>query len=171
MSGIIALFVGKKRKKFEIHRDLLIAKSTYFQAALAADWEESRTKEVYWDDEDLETVSVFVDWLYRLLDTSQLRCKSLLFCYELAHKRDITGFKNDVMDAFRRRRADRKTRCHATMVRLSNDRGLSDTPIHDCILRSVVKSLMNSPKGHLEEEERIKRLACTLGSLESCQLS
>jgi len=73
VSGIIALFDGKKRKKFEIHKDLLIAKSTYFQAALAADWEESRTKEVYWDDEDVETVSVFVDWLYgRLLDTSQL---------------------------------------------------------------------------------------------------
>lgn len=30
-SGIVAPFVGKKRKKFEIHKDLLLTESTYFK--------------------------------------------------------------------------------------------------------------------------------------------
>ncbi|KAK5099006.1 hypothetical protein LTR70_000872 [Exophiala xenobiotica] len=158
-SEIVALFVGKKRKKFEIRKDLLIAKSTYFQAALAADWEEGKSNEVYWDDEDVEAVSVFVDWLYgRDVAVLGLTASSLLFCYDLAHKRGIVSFKNDVMNAFRKWHADGNFGCNPILIQHSNGRGLSDTPLHDCILRSVVEGMVKRPNEFLEREDLATRL-------------
>jgi len=169
-SGIVALFVGKKRKKFDIHKDLLIAKSTYFQAALAADWEEGKSNEVYWDDEDVDAVSVFVDWLYgRDVAVLGLTAESLLFCYDLAHKRGIVSFKNDVMNAFRKRFADLRKACNPTLVQLINERGLSDTPMHECILRSVVVSMVKQPNQFLEREELYTQLDRTLEKSDSSQ--
>lgn len=169
-SGIIALFVRKKRKKFEIHKDLLVAKSKYFKAALAADWEEGKSNEVYWDDEDVEAVSVFVDWLYgRDVCLLGLTPESLILCYELAHKRDIMTFKNDVVDAFRKRFADSHSACYPGMVQYSNKRGLSDTPLHTCILRSVTRSMLKKSKHFLEREDLVKQLDCILEDRDSCR--
>lgn len=88
----------------------------------------------------------------------KLRSSSLLLCYELTHKRGIMSFKNDVMDVFRKSFADNKMGCDPTQVQLSNERGLSDTSMHDCILRSVVICMLDKPKDFLEREDLITSL-------------
>lgn len=95
----------------------------------------------------------------------KLRSSSLLLCYELAHKRGIMSFKNDVMDAFRKSFADNNMGCNPTQVQLSNERGLSDTLMHDCILRSVVICILDKTQGFLEKRRSDHELEPDIGTV------
>lgn len=61
------IYVGPTRKLFEVHKDLLIAKSGYFKKMLSNEnWEETKSGEVYWTDKDEtpEVMEVMINWFY-----------------------------------------------------------------------------------------------------------
>lgn len=149
-SGILTLYVGKKRKKFEIHKDLLRDKSKYFEAVLAKDspWYEAKTNEVYWDDEgegiSIESVDIWIDWLYGKNLVGQKR-DTLLRCYKLADKRMMLSFKNDVVDAIRQCYSKGGFSCSAETIVFSRGLGLQQTALYECLLQSMVRSILKHP--------------------------
>ena len=59
------IYAGPKRKKFTIHKDLLISQSGFFKAALCGGFKERETGEVYLPENDPAGLEVLVHKLYR----------------------------------------------------------------------------------------------------------
>lgn len=59
------IYAGPKRKKFTIHKDLLVAQSDFFKAALCGAFREGETGEVYLPENDPLGLEVLVHKLYR----------------------------------------------------------------------------------------------------------
>ena len=60
----ITLFVGTSQKAFYVHVDLLCDASSFFKAALTGDFKESSDKTMQFPEDDENTFSLFIDWLY-----------------------------------------------------------------------------------------------------------
>ena len=63
-SDMVDIFVGPKRKKFHLHRELLCDRSDYFNAAFQGSFAESTSNELFLPDDDDEAFEFFVNWLY-----------------------------------------------------------------------------------------------------------
>ncbi|KAL9044559.1 MAG: hypothetical protein Q9214_002308 [Letrouitia sp. 1 TL-2023] len=72
---MVTIHVGQKRKQFHIHRNLLCAKSAFFQAAFSAappaaagsdpDSKVRLRTAIYLEEKDPDAFGLFVDWLYK----------------------------------------------------------------------------------------------------------
>lgn len=72
---MVTIHVGQKRKQFHIHRNLLCAKSAFFQAAFSAappaaaasdpDAKVRLRTAIYLEEKDPDAFGLFVDWLYK----------------------------------------------------------------------------------------------------------
>lgn len=149
-SGVLTLYVGKKRKKLEIHKDLLRDKSQYFEAMLSegSQWEEARANEVHWDDEGegitLESVDIWVNWLYgKTLDGQ--RTNTLLQCYKLADKRLMPEFKKDVTQAIEKFYGGSNGACGPDIIVAGRELGLQQTDLYERLFRSMIRSMLKLP--------------------------
>lgn len=102
---------GKSAKEFFFHRNLLACVSSYFKIAL----QEDRFKEgiegiIHLDQDDPETVGLFMDWLYdgdRIIIESgreqykkAICSKELYDLYIFADFRGVPALKNRIVDVF-----------------------------------------------------------------------
>lgn len=61
---MVHLFVGPKRKRFHVHKDLLCDRSEYFRAMFECGYIETQNKEVFLTDETASAVELFITWIY-----------------------------------------------------------------------------------------------------------
>lgn len=149
-SGIFTISVGESKTKFQIHKDLLRAKSTYFEKLLAAEaqWAECKTNELHWDDafEDIsvDAVELWADWLYEKPIRNE-SVRLLLQCYKLADKYMMPKLKNDIVDSVRKSYRETKLTIHPEILQYSSELGLNYTPIHQFFLKSLVRTMLKIP--------------------------
>ena len=60
----VTLFVGTSQKPFYVHVDLLCDVSSFFKAAFTGDFKEGSDKTMQLPEDDENTFSLFIDWLY-----------------------------------------------------------------------------------------------------------
>lgn len=127
-SEIITLYVGPKRKKYLVHKDLLCAKSKYFVQTLDSRWKEGQTAEVFWDDEDVDAVQAMIDWLYgQRFNVNLSRSDYIevaMLCYKLGDERLMPEFKNVAMDAIRHRHRLKQEELRLSLVIEAKERGV-----------------------------------------------
>ena len=73
---MIVLEVGPNKERFTAHKDLLVSKSPYFEAALRPEFTEGQEEVVSWPEVDADVVPVFLNWVYsdkiRWCDTNMM---------------------------------------------------------------------------------------------------
>ncbi|KAK5070081.1 hypothetical protein LTR64_001915 [Lithohypha guttulata] len=146
-SGIVNVFVGRKRKEFAIYRDLLSVKSPFFAAKLKKDWNNDKN-EIYLENEDPDAFSALVDWMFsgKLPDFYSERTTtsiaSVTAFYKLADFLLMPTAKNDLIDhVVNHHRAMNR---HYTFHHLSYVWGVHavDKPFLKMVLHSIIKNLV-----------------------------
>ena len=104
---LVTIFAGTKRKKFVIHKKLLLALSDYLKAALDGDFEESHAQEIYLDDADPSSIELLMRRMYRGKFPDELKAMredarltdKLVHLYILADKLLLaTDIKIEILD-------------------------------------------------------------------------
>lgn len=62
---VVSVFVGKKRKEFNVHKKLICEASKFFSDAFNGPFKEGQEGSMYMPEDDPDVFSCFVDWLYR----------------------------------------------------------------------------------------------------------
>lgn len=155
---IITVCVGPKKKPFQLHRQLLIDKSPYFETRLKACWEGSADK-LELDDFSVEGFEIVVDWMYTNEIPERLRCSQerdsdaivnalhtlLLPAYQAADMLMIADLQNKLVDLeielFHAEGQTWSIRRVKTLHRLN----LAHTPYYDLVIKSSVGTLSNLP--------------------------
>ena len=104
---MVAVLVGPSRRKFTVHRDLLIRNCPYFAGCLRTNaFSEGQEKKVTLGEDDPEAFSDLVTWLYRgrlqVAQNGSLASARLRATYILADKVCINTLKNHIMDMIRK---------------------------------------------------------------------
>jgi hypothetical protein len=116
---VVTIFIGPKRKRYIVHKDLICEKAGYFTKALnKKGFKEGTEKEIYLPEDEPDAFDLFIQWLYN----SRLDCKAfcvegkssaeihepcwtlmstLISLYILADKICLEELKNTVMDNFK----------------------------------------------------------------------
>lgn len=146
----MTIYVGPKRKKFLIHKDLLCAKSEYCRASLSENWTEGQKNEIYWTDEDdtIEVVERMINWLYGqqlVIDPHEKgKFQQILKCYSFAHKRIMLDFQNTLADTLRASYKEKNMYAHIGCLALARQLQLETTPLYTFLLRSFLWGMMGS---------------------------
>lgn len=164
-SGIMKIYVGPKRKLFDVHKELLTAQSGFFRTLLSNEnWKETQTSEIYWngEGETIEAVKTMVDWLYgKGID---FKCQGgreathIIDCYGIAQKREVLGFKNALVDEYRSFLRTKNYTVKLEHIELARQRGLRDSPLHDLLFSLAVWLLFKYPE-HFTGRERQESFA------------
>jgi hypothetical protein len=90
---IVTIYVGAKRKKFQIHKKLLCDRSSFFQKAFSSDrnFKEATEGIMYLPEDDSATFDRIVNWLYR---------DQLPACPETVKDRYSVSFHRSLIDMF-----------------------------------------------------------------------
>ncbi|KAJ8111674.1 hypothetical protein OPT61_g5789 [Boeremia exigua] len=111
----ITILVGPQKKRFVVHKSVLIHHSSYFRAALTGNFKEASDMVVELKEECEITFEIFVHWLYyRALPNKYLDDQSVadLFCgdagypdnqmivklYVAGDQYDVAGLRRDALD-------------------------------------------------------------------------
>ena len=101
---IVTVFVGPKRKQFQLHANVLKDRAPNFKAAFQKELKEGGKKELYIPDCDGSIFSLFVDWAYGnqvlryQFGQSLNEFESL---YSMAEKLGVESLKNASFDRIR----------------------------------------------------------------------
>lgn len=101
---MVNVYLGPKRKKHHLHKDLLCDRSAFFRSALSGGFREQEECAVYLPDDNVEAFVLFVQWIYgarlkRAATTAPV--KTLLALYVMAEKFCMETLKNLAMDLIR----------------------------------------------------------------------
>ncbi|KAG0651167.1 hypothetical protein D0Z07_2626 [Hyphodiscus hymeniophilus] len=96
---VVTLYVGPKRKQIVVHKKLLCNRIEYFSKAFDGRFKEGREGIIYLPEDDADSMSQLVDWLYRCtippIIQSTMPARKL---YYLAEKLCVSEAMNAVMD-------------------------------------------------------------------------
>ena len=147
-SGFFTLRIGKDKKEFYVHKQMLKACSKYFERILAEDseWQEAKDNQITWEDEHIDVISIWIDWLYGQPISINESWSTMVDCYSFAAQRLLTDFKNAVMDAFRQQHKDKNWYTGPRELWRLKELDLMGTPMWTCGLRSMVKTLLKQPE-------------------------
>jgi hypothetical protein len=98
------VYVGKERKAYKLHKELLISKCSYFRASLSSGFPEGRNNEVHLSDDEPAAFNFFVRWLYIGSVSSINDRKDVSVAaraYIMADAFLMVELKNDLMDTIR----------------------------------------------------------------------
>ncbi|MCJ1389248.1 hypothetical protein MMC18_002104 [Xylographa bjoerkii] len=101
---VVTLIVGKKKRVFKIHKNLLCSASAYFKAALDGKFKEADTLEIELVEDSPKVIERFQLWLYTqsILESTEscnrLSDELLMEIYSFARVRLITKLQNDAID-------------------------------------------------------------------------
>jgi hypothetical protein len=90
---IVILYVGAKRKKYQVHKKLLCDRSSFFQNAFSSDsnFKEATEGIMYLPEDDPATFDRIINWLYR---------DQLPVCVERVEGRHPISFHRSLIDMF-----------------------------------------------------------------------
>ncbi|KAM3077598.1 hypothetical protein ACMFMG_006934 [Clarireedia jacksonii] len=114
----VKLIVGKKRKEFTVHKQLLCESCGYFRRAFDGSFKEGQEGKMYLEEESAGAVAIFVEWLYRsrIRPTTHLRYLHDLFkLYVMAEKICLDELADRVIDAIIRSFYDKLHYYHLTL--------------------------------------------------------
>lgn len=100
----VTVFVGRKRKKFHLHKALLCHHSSFFHKALDGSFKEHEDKAVYLPDDNVEGFVLFVNWMYNAPPqnaSTRAAITALHALHVMADKFCIEELKNLSMDVVR----------------------------------------------------------------------
>ncbi|KAL2421391.1 hypothetical protein ABEF95_007647 [Exophiala dermatitidis] len=105
-SEIVTVFVGPKRKKFFLHRELICQRSPFMEKCLKKGrFDEGYKNELYLPEDDPKAFSIIVDWIYRTKLPSrtepQFDVSDLSAAYCMADKFGMEELQNSIMDTIR----------------------------------------------------------------------
>ncbi|PQE03952.1 50s ribosomal l17 protein [Rutstroemia sp. NJR-2017a BVV2] len=98
----VTLIVGKKRKEFTVHKQLLCDSCGYFRGAFDGSFKEGQEGKIYLVEESEGAVAIFVEWLYqsRIRPTiHETYLQDLFKLYVMAEKIILDELADQVMDA------------------------------------------------------------------------
>ena len=158
-SGFFTLRVGRGKQEFYVHKHMLKARSKYFERILAEDseWQEAKDNQVTWQDEKVQVVSIWIDWLYGKPISMNENWSTMVECYSFSHHRLLTDFKNAVMDAIRQLHRENNWFTGPRMLIRIKDYGLMGTPLYTCSMRDMVEKLLVQPKEWKTDKLKIAR--------------
>lgn len=64
-SEVVKIYVGRKRKEFIVHKNLICDASKFFNDAFTGPFKEGQEGVMYMPEDDPESFSCFIEWLYR----------------------------------------------------------------------------------------------------------
>ncbi|KAL8848256.1 MAG: hypothetical protein Q9221_006729 [Calogaya cf. arnoldii] len=131
---VVTVLVGPAETPFCIHWGLLTSKSSFFNAALTASWQESSEGKVRLAEEDPELFSIYVLWFYNQDWTSDHDGKALsgyAHCrlYILADKYGSEALQNQIIDILCERAAQPSFRMRLASFKVVYDNTLPGTPL------------------------------------------
>ncbi|KAL8734578.1 MAG: hypothetical protein Q9166_001478 [cf. Caloplaca sp. 2 TL-2023] len=139
----INVFVGTSKKPFIVHRDLLIAKSTFFNAALTGTWKEATEGKIRLTEEDPAIFSTYVLWIYNQNWTCDGDGKELTFdaccrLYILADKFGSEALQNLAIDKLRHRVMGKHTGLHLPTIAFAYEATLPGSPLRKLLADYIV---------------------------------
>lgn len=103
-SPIVTIYVGKDRKMYMVHKDLLVSKCPYLRGCLTGGFRDSKSNEVFLSEDLPEAFNCLVKWLYTGAVNSVERisdARAAFYSYVRADAFLVAELKNDLMDAMR----------------------------------------------------------------------
>lgn len=61
---VVDVYVGPERKRYVVHKNLLVRQSDYFKGALAGSFIEAEENSIHLKEEDPAAVALLIGWLY-----------------------------------------------------------------------------------------------------------
>ncbi|TVY82763.1 hypothetical protein LSUE1_G003297 [Lachnellula suecica] len=95
------LYVGENRTKFVVHKQLICDSSDFFRKGFTGNFLESQQGIMYLPEDQVGSVSLFIDWLYRSaipIDNTETHLHNLYDLYNLADKLCLTVLKDQTVD-------------------------------------------------------------------------
>lgn len=180
--GVIELLVGKDQKPFLVHRELLAAKSPYFEARLKECWAGVKQEPIVLEELDYEGFKVAIDWMYteRLPKRWMQDLENddgftsiidvIAAAYKVADLLVMMDMQNDLVDfvltAIEAENFHMDLRDIATVFGL----GLTHTPYYPLVLRSCTHWLNLCPGEDITEDlKNLMAYPQTLADMVSCQ--
>lgn len=119
---IVTLYVGPKHKKFTVHKTLLCDRCEYFSKAFHGNFKEAQEGVMYLPEDDADTVSSLVDFLYRgtvpkITWESKELTRPLRRLYYLAEKLCLSELMDQVIDEISSSIARRNTKLGELAIR------------------------------------------------------
>ncbi|KAJ9603694.1 hypothetical protein H2200_011880 [Cladophialophora chaetospira] len=101
-SPLIKVFVGEKRKEYNIHKDVLIKGSPFFKACLSANMLEATTNEISLPEDQCCAFDLLVAWLYHektyKVANNTRAVLSAMKAYQLGDKYSMHDFQNALIE-------------------------------------------------------------------------
>lgn len=61
---MVKIYVGPKRKRWVVHKDVICERSDYFRKAFTGSWKEAEKSRIYLHEDDPKVFGHFIDWIY-----------------------------------------------------------------------------------------------------------
>ncbi|KAK6387715.1 hypothetical protein LTS17_000984 [Exophiala oligosperma] len=158
-SEIVTVFVGHKRKRFFLHRELICQRSPFMEKCLKKDaFDEGYKNELYLPEDDPKAFSIVVDWIYR----NKLPARTepafdlcdLSASYCMADKFAMEELQNSIMDvvraSFSRREGEGFKAPNFSALVLTHQFGPPKSPLKRFYVEHLVHHMMKQPKWYHE---------------------
>jgi len=143
---MVDIFVGPKRKKYHVHKELLCNRSEHFRAMFQGGYKETQTKEVFLIDEDASAVELFVTWIYGTTLRGPMNANessAYLGLLVLSEKFLIEQLHNECIDLIRAYFRDGSHPVRAQDVKYVCN-NLNDLKLCHFLIRLVAKAALNT---------------------------
>lgn len=154
-SEIVTVYVGPKRKRFFLHRELICERSPFMEKCLKkGHFDEGYKNELYLPEDDPKAFSIIVDWIYRsriplrtdpLFDVSDM---SAAYC--MADKFVMEELQNSIMDGIRaslsRKEGELCKTPYFSALALTHISGPPKSPLKRFLVEHMVHHMMKHPR-------------------------
>ncbi|KAB8302100.1 hypothetical protein EYC80_005551 [Monilinia laxa] len=65
LNEVVALYVGKKRKRYIVHKKILCDQSEFFDAGFNNEFREATKREIYLLEDDPTALAALIEYMYR----------------------------------------------------------------------------------------------------------
>ena len=151
----MTVFVGPKRKKFYLHRELICERSPFMEKCFKKNrFGEGDKNELHLPEDDVKAFSIIVDWIYRnrlpSRNDPQYDLSDMSAAYCMADKFGMEELVNDVMDSIRsnvaRHEGDPCKRALFSAMALTQLTGPAKSPLKRFYVEHLVFQMMKNPK-------------------------
>lgn len=154
-SEIVTVYVGVKRKRFYLHRELICQRSPFMEKCLKKGrFDEGYKNELYLPEDDTKAFSIIVDWIYRtklpLRTDAAFDLSDMSSAYCMADKFGMEELQNSIMDSIRASFGRRETEACKTpnfsALALTHLTGPHKSPLKRFYVEHLVHHMMKHPK-------------------------
>ncbi|KAK5446386.1 hypothetical protein LTS15_009725 [Exophiala xenobiotica] len=158
-SEIVTVYVGHKRKRFFLHRELICQRSPFMEKCLKKDrFDEGYKNELYLPEDDPKAFSILVEWIYRnklpARNDPTFDLSDLSASYCMADKFAMEELQNNIMDlvrsSFSRRENEQCKPPHFSALALTHLTGPPKSPLKRFYIEHLVHHMLKHPRWYHE---------------------